>query len=120
MIEGMGSKSNIALGLGIFLGVLGSALLVGFGVRYLKPYLNVRTMLEGTCVVTGVGLLDELVQCRCGRDSGSDCRSKYPCLKILVNFTSYNGDTGMHNVTLYDSFETLRLQRTKLQVTYTI
>ena len=112
----MSRTSNIILCVGICLGVLGACLLVGFGVRYLKPYLQVRTMEKGQCSVTYEAGLDTLVACRCGRDSTSQCRSQYYCVKVMVNFTSRD-TVIMHNVTLYDSHETFLLQDpTELQV----
>ena len=103
--------SNIILCVGICLGVLGACLLVGFGLRYLKPYIEVKTMKKGLCSVIYQDVsLDTVVPCRCGRDSTSQCQSKYYCSKIMVNFTS-NGDVViMSNVTLYDSYETFLLQ----------
>ena len=84
--------------------------------------------------------------CACGRDAGS-CHSQYPCLKILVNLTVEledlpsgatlqtdvnNSDSDavpmvisdgqehvtIHNVTLYDSYETFLLQHEARKVTY--
>ena len=39
------------LGLGIFLGVVGASLLLGFGIGYVKPYMDVKSMKSGHCVV---------------------------------------------------------------------
>ena len=113
----MSRTSNIILCVGICLGVLGACLLVGFGVRYLKPYLQVRTMEKGLCTVSDVQLPgpEHIVPCRCGRDSTSQCRSQYYCAKVLVNFTMKD-NVIMNNVTLYDSYETFLLQDPTRQV----
>ena len=111
---------EIIFGLGIFVGLLGACLLVGFGVRYLKPYLQVRTMEEGTCVVIQ-DLMNQpsqkLVTCQCSRDSKSPCRSQYPCVQLRVNVTATEGDSFLHDVALYDSYETYQLmQKNQLTV----
>lgn len=118
----MSRTSNIILCVGICLGVLGACLLVGFGVRYLKPYLEVRTMEKGQCTVTSTtGIIEQQfrkVTCKCGRDSTSPCRSQYYCVKVMVNFTSKDVVL-MHNVTLYDSPETFLVQNlTSLQCSF--
>jgi len=114
----MSRSSNIILCVGICLGVLGACLLVGFGLRYLKPYLQVRTMEKGQCFVIDWDLLANSVPCRCGRDSTSQCTSKYPCSKVMVNFTS-KGILLMNNVTVYDSYETYLLRDpTSLQCSF--
>ena len=116
----MPRTQEILFGVGIFVGLLGACLLIAFGVQYLKPYLQVRTMEEATCTVSlGVENLKEIhtVTCQCSRDSKSQCLSHYPCITILVNVTATKSDTMLHNVTLYDSFETFRLmQKTDLDV----
>ena len=145
--------SSVILGLGIFLGVVGASLLLGFGIGYVKPYMDVKSMKSGHCVVALAENEEPLVTCACGRDAGS-CHSQYPCLKILVNLTvdiellpnGANLQTGsdtqnesdndalpmvindnnehvtIHNVTLYDSYETFQLQHEarKVYVSYTI
>ena len=133
--------STVILGLGIFLGVVGASLLLGFGIGYIKPYMDVKNMKPGHCVVALAESEKPLVTCACGRDAGS-CHSQYPCLKILVNLTvdtellpkgasltsdsdtqnesdsnalpmvisDNNEHVTIHNVTLYDSYETFQLQ----------
>lgn len=78
--------STFVVGLGIFLGVVGASLLLGFGLAYVKPYMDVKNMRSGQCAVTLAANEEPFVTCACGRDAGS-CHSKYPCLKILVNMT---------------------------------
>ncbi len=128
--------STLVLGLGIFLGVVGVSLLLGFGIGYVGPYMEVQNMRSGSCAVTLAVHEEPLVTCACGRGS---CQSKYPCLKMLVNMTVEteqlpegrvpgvsDNDTEseslpfvtsdnqeqvtIHNVTLYDSYETFLLQ----------
>ena len=141
--------STVILGLGIFLGVVGASLLLGFGIGYVKPYMDVKSMKSGHCVVAGAESEKPLVTCACGRDAGS-CHSQYPCLKIVVNLTidlkdlpngaklltdvnNKNIDSDalpmvisnsqehvtIHNITLYDSYETFQLQHQARKVTYT-
>ena len=140
--------SSVILGLGIFLGVVGASLLLGFGIGYVKPYMDVKSMKSGHCVVALAENEKPLVTCVCGRDAGS-CHSQYPCLKILVNLTvdiellpkganlqsdndtqdesdndalpmvidDNNEHVTIHNVTLYDSYETFQLQHEARKVT---
>ena len=48
--------STVILGLGIFLGVVGASLLLGFGIGYVKPYMVVKSMKSGHCVVDIAGV----------------------------------------------------------------
>ncbi|KAK2142954.1 hypothetical protein LSH36_892g00013 [Paralvinella palmiformis] len=110
-------KVKLVLGLGIVLGVVGGTFLAAFGVLYVKPYMEIRTMERGLCVTVLQELHGtEMVRCHCA-DDGSTCLSKYPCLRVWVNLTTSDGV--LHsNVTLYDSHETFGLQATTLQCSY--
>ncbi len=83
--------STIVLGVGIFLGVVGASLLLGFGIGFVKPYMDVKHLRPGRCEVAFVNYMDKIVTCECGRDAGS-CRSKYPCVRVLVNLTVPTSD----------------------------
>jgi len=110
----MPRRSHIIFGIGIGVGLLGACLLVAFGFQYLKPYLQVRSMEEGLCTVTQSVEASDIrkVMCRCSRDSKAQCVSYYPCVSLLVNVTASDSDVSLHNVTLYDSYETYRLMLT--------
>lgn len=109
-------RINWTLGLGIVLGLIGASFLVAFGVLYVKPYMQVNTMISTTCTTWNVTVTDELVICTCASsDGGASCLSQYPCVKVWVNYTTIKGDL-ISNATLYDSHETFLLQRPVQQV----
>ena len=110
------NKQKIVLSLGIFVGVLGASLLVGFGVLYLKPYLQVRTMEEADCAVISNDVNVIPVTCMCAPDGSSSCHSRYPCLRLKVTLFDQHRVQELQNITLYDSYETFLLQRNALQV----
>jgi hypothetical protein len=110
------ARLRLVLALGILLGLIGASLLVAFGLWYVKPYVRVRDMEAATCTTEAALPEAEPVMCTCAADRSSACLSKYPCLKVSVTLTSYDGQSTATNVTLYDSIETLNFQQEALQV----
>ena len=110
-----GMRLNLLLGFGIILGLIGATLLVALGILYVKPFIKVRDMKLTTCTAASTILTDELVTCTCASDGSQSCLSRYPCLKLWVNFTTLSGEE-ITNVTLYDSYETFTLQHEVLKV----
>ena len=138
-------RINLLLSLGILLGLIGASLLVAFAILYVKPYMMVRTMILTTCTTSDSFSPEGVVTCTCAND-GSSCRSGYPCLRLLVNFTrEHSRDEAelesqevssstsseetevrssfashsqylVTNASLYNNFETFILQRHAMQV----
>lgn len=111
-----GMRMNLLLGFGIILGLIGATLLVALGILYVKPYSKVRNMKLTMCTVSATVLTDELVTCACASDSSQSCLSRYPCLKLWVNYTTGSGGgsggEAVINATLYNSYDTFVLQHT--------
>lgn len=111
-------KVNFVLGFGIVLALVGASLLVAFGFLYVQPYLNVWTYEETVCTVVSQGIaFQELVVCQCAADGSSTCVSRYPCIRVSVNYTRVDGML-VENATLYDSYETFHIQDSALRCSY--
>lgn len=108
-------RHKVILGLGIVLGVIGASIMVLLGVLYVGPYVRTKAMRRTTCSPTTATHFDKRpVRCSCASDG---CRSSYPCLKVLVNFTTTDGEQ-VSNATLYNSLDTFELQGDKLHCSY--
>ncbi|KAK2183719.1 hypothetical protein NP493_298g00043 [Ridgeia piscesae] len=108
-------RHKVILGLGIVLGVIGASLMVLLGVLYVGPYVRTKSMRRTTCTATSATHYDDtIVRCSCASDG---CRSSYPCLKVLVNFTTTDGEQ-VSNATLYNSLDTYELQGATLHCSY--
>ena len=54
----------------------------------MKPYTDTLSYKETTCLVTMVENNTNPMECGCGKG----CKSRYPCLKIYVNYTRLNNN----------------------------
>ena len=110
-----GRRSNYLLGAGILLALIGASLLVAFGLLYVQPYIDIRHLVESECTTEKSKLSEETVSCTCASDASGSCTSRYHCIHIIVNYTLESGDV-IFNATLYDSYETYRIQSPAQQV----
>lgn len=108
-------RTSYCLGFGIVLALIGASLLVAFGLLYVKPYVYIRHMEQSSCMASYSEQTNEMVKCTCTTDGSSSCQSQYPCVKVLVNFSTVEEEF-VTNATLYDSYETYSLQKNALQV----
>ena len=110
-----GRRSNYLLGAGILLALIGASLLVAFGLLYVQPYIDIRHLVESKCATELTAVAVDHVSCTCASDASGSCTSQYPCIHIIVNYTTESDDI-VRNATLYDSYETYILQSPAQQV----